>query len=1190
MGRDIGFTITVKGTEQQLKKIGLLEQQLAKLATQRTKLLKKTKEGVALSKEEQVALGKLTTESKKLQAQKSQTLAQIKIENDLVKSTAGSYNRLVLENKKLTDASRRLSDPLGKNRKRFQELSTKISTNTDKLKKMDAAMGRSFRNVGNYSGAIGKLRGSFVAMGAAIAAGIIAFRTFTRIAGATLDIVIDFDQAVADLGSILGKTSDEMQILTEDAQRLGSSTAFTATEVAKLQKEFAKLGFSEKEILNATEATLSLASATNTELNEAAKVVGATVRGFNLDAAETQRVVDVMAKSFSSSALDMAKFQVAMAKVAPVAKAVGLDIEETTGIMGGLADAGLEASIIGTSLRRIFIELSAKGLTLGEALGRITGSQNRLNEAEELFGTRAATAALVMAENSEKARELTEELRNAGGTAQTMAETQLDTLQGALTIAKSAWEGFILGLESGRGVLGKTLRGLIDFGTAVLNLATPTLSLSAEINSLTKETEQNEKEVNDLVTQYEELNSIVDPSIAQQIELNKVISSLGKRIPEAATEFDKYGNIIAISTEKIKDNLEAQRENTEFQREKSIQTLRDQIEANNDSTASAIRTREHIDQLFSSEKVRVEQLGILNERIRQNTIDNSLAVLELRRLNAATGEEEIALLGAATQLNLTNESTEELIRLQRLAADSTDENADKLSSQLNAEIKSRFENTEERKKLAKENKDLATGETDDEIKAKEKAAEDLQKIIEKNNATLLELNRELVENEISLTEEGFDKQRAVVNEAHKQEIEDLEAQKGEVDTINAAIDALIESREKSHTAELAAIKQEGIDKETNQRQLALDLEQQEKLTEVAKSEDTEKEKQQAILDIQIEFAEKRLSLLEETADLTDVQVRLQIEQLKTTLAELKEESAEEEPTGLAGFLGISEDETQLLIDQAIQVTQKISDTIFSIQQKNDKRKTDAAIKSSDKEAKAELDILRNQLDKGIITESEFDKRSAAINDEADKRQEAIEKKAFQRNKRLAAAQAVINGALAVTTILAQVPKFDFGVATGILTAAAIVTTAAELAVIASTKFKEGGELVGASHSQGGIKAGGVEFEGGEGVINKQSMGSGDVLSVSGTPKQIASQINSYKGFGVPFGGGGKRKFQLGGVAPAPNIAPSGGDTFPGIVTSPTFEETAELIAGALNTQVVQVVETEISDTQGDVAVIEALQD
>jgi TP901 family phage tail tape measure protein len=179
-----------------------------------------------------------------------------------------------------------------------------------------------------------------------------------------------------------------MKELTDQARELGATTRFTAGEVASLQKEFAKLGFDQTEIQNMTEATLQLAAATGTELPRAAEVTGATLRGFGLEAFETQRVVDVMAKSFSSSSLDMEKFATAMSSVAPVAKTAGLSVEKTTALLGTLTDRGLDASTAGTGLRNIFLELSKRGLSFEEAMLQINSATDKNAASLDLFGKR----------------------------------------------------------------------------------------------------------------------------------------------------------------------------------------------------------------------------------------------------------------------------------------------------------------------------------------------------------------------------------------------------------------------------------------------------------------------------------------------------------------------------------------------------------------------------------------------------------------------------------------------------------------------------------------------------------------------------------------------------------------------------------------------------------------------------------
>ena len=317
----------------------------------------------------------------------------------------------------------------------------------------------------------GKLSKAFNGVAKGIAQAFAA-ASIIRAIGNTIDIIKDFEQASADVASVLGKTTDETIKLQNAAQNLGATTVFTATEVQELQKELAKLGFTEAQILSAQEAILQLAAATNTDLARAAEVAASTVKGFGLTAEDTQQVVDVMAKSFSSSALDMEKFATAMAIVAPVAKNAGFTIEETTAQLGILADRGIDASTAASALRNMFLDNAKAGRTFEEGLALINKSTDKTKTAFELFGKRGATVATVLAENSGQAGILTDALNNAGGAAQDMADTQLDTLNGQLKLLNSAWEGFILSLEKGDGVMGKLARGGIQALSSALTQLT----------------------------------------------------------------------------------------------------------------------------------------------------------------------------------------------------------------------------------------------------------------------------------------------------------------------------------------------------------------------------------------------------------------------------------------------------------------------------------------------------------------------------------------------------------------------------------------------------------------------------------------------------------------------------------------------------------------------------------------------
>ena len=158
------------------------------------------------------------------------------------------------------------------------------------------------------------------------------------------------------------------------------------------------------------------------------------------------RITDVMAKSFSSSALDLNKFAVGMANAQVTAKVAGASLEETTAMLAVLNDTGVDASKAGTDLRNIFLELNKAGLTLPEAFAMIRGSSNKMTLAFDLVGKRAMASLITLSENEQKVKSLSDTFQRAGGSAQEMADIMDDTLQGSLFKLKSAFEGVQISL------------------------------------------------------------------------------------------------------------------------------------------------------------------------------------------------------------------------------------------------------------------------------------------------------------------------------------------------------------------------------------------------------------------------------------------------------------------------------------------------------------------------------------------------------------------------------------------------------------------------------------------------------------------------------------------------------------------------------------------------------------------------
>jgi len=297
----------------------------------------------------------------------------------------------------------------------------------------------------------------------------------------------DYEFQMQKVAAISGANKEEFTKLDKSAQALGRSTFFTAEQVAGLQLNFSKLGFTSKEILKVQEGALLSATATGEDLARTATVIGSTIRGFGLDASEATRVSDVMAAAFSSSALTLEKFQTAMTKVAPVAKILGLSLEETTATLGVLTDAGIEASIAGTSLRNIFLKLGDPSSDLAKSIGftvnsgadmvkefkRMRDEGVNVEKMLKLVDVRQVAAISTMIQNIDMLEKQIAAYNDAEGAADMMARKIQDSVNGALLKFNSALDGLrIFIFEKFAPAMQSTLEFFADLANTVPKVIT----------------------------------------------------------------------------------------------------------------------------------------------------------------------------------------------------------------------------------------------------------------------------------------------------------------------------------------------------------------------------------------------------------------------------------------------------------------------------------------------------------------------------------------------------------------------------------------------------------------------------------------------------------------------------------------------------------------------------------------------
>ena len=347
----------------------------------------------------------------------------------------------------------------------------------EQMKKLQADTGKMQLNVGNYpllGGLMNGVGGKALGLGGAAAAGM----ALAGVIKNNVSLATEYEKSLSVLAAILGTTKEGVEQLSQQAQHLGATTVFTAKEVAELQTELAKLGYTVNEIQNMAPAVLDFAQATGSSLADAASLAGAALRMFEKDTTHTTEFVDKMSAATTKSALNFSFLQNAMSTVAPVANAFGFKIEEVLALLGQLANAGFDASSAATATRNILLNLADANGKLATALGEpvtnlddlITGLVSLkdkgidLGEALELTDKRSVAAFNTFLAGTDNVIKLRDEIASADGWARQMADTMADNMEGSLKGLDSAWQGLNLTLNQSNGLF----RDMVDWLTTVV--------------------------------------------------------------------------------------------------------------------------------------------------------------------------------------------------------------------------------------------------------------------------------------------------------------------------------------------------------------------------------------------------------------------------------------------------------------------------------------------------------------------------------------------------------------------------------------------------------------------------------------------------------------------------------------------------------------------------------------------------
>ena len=333
-----------------------------------------------------------------------------------------------------------------------------------------AATGEKLKTVGdNISSAGQKLlpvTAGVTALGTAAVSTAANFESSMSQVQATMGITKDA------MSTVNGESVNTMDTLSALAKKMGSETAFSASECAEALNYLALAGYDTQQMCDTLPTVLNLAAAGGIDLAAASDMVTDAMSALGMGVDEAGTMVDQMAKTASTTNTSVAQLGEGILTIGATAKTVKGGTAELNTALGILANNGIKGAEGGTHLRNVILSLQNPtdkaaacmeqlGLdvydsegnmrSLNDILGDLNTSMDGMTAAEksniigQIFNkTDLSSVNALLANTGSTWDDLQQSIIDSGGAAQQMADTQLDNLQGQITILKSALEGLAI--------------------------------------------------------------------------------------------------------------------------------------------------------------------------------------------------------------------------------------------------------------------------------------------------------------------------------------------------------------------------------------------------------------------------------------------------------------------------------------------------------------------------------------------------------------------------------------------------------------------------------------------------------------------------------------------------------------------------------------------------------------------------
>lgn len=335
--------------------------------------------------------------AKKEQTALEQLNSEISEQKSKLETLKTEYKNVVLEQGASSDEAQELKG-------KISQLNSELEQNEQKLSDVDNEL----KDVGEAADKAGQSAESSANGGWTTAKQIFAdlatnaiqqcVEKLKEVAKEMVQLGIDFTSSMSNVQALSGATDDELASLEKTARELGSSTVFSASQVADGFSYMALAGWDTADMLDGIEGVLNLAAAADMDLAEASDIVTDYLTAFGLSAEDAGGFVDQMAFAMANSNTDVTQLGEAYKNCAATASSMGYSVEDTTAALMTMANAGVKGGEAGTGLSSIMTrlatdtkdcakELAGYGVNVYDSKGNMNDLSSILNGCAGIWGT-----------------------------------------------------------------------------------------------------------------------------------------------------------------------------------------------------------------------------------------------------------------------------------------------------------------------------------------------------------------------------------------------------------------------------------------------------------------------------------------------------------------------------------------------------------------------------------------------------------------------------------------------------------------------------------------------------------------------------------------------------------------------------------------------------------------------------------